>query len=198
MEIIIHRINKIKELKEIDKNFGLEIDIRTKNSKIILNHEPYSQGDLLENYLSNYKHGTLILNIKEAGIEDDVLRMVKNFTNIKNFFLLDVEIPYLFKCMEKNEKNVAVRLSMYEPIDLAKKFSSKFNWLWIDTYKSLPINKKDLKIINKFKKCLVCPERWGMENKIKHYYKIIKKYNVNIDSVMTSKKFSNTWLNLIK
>ena len=61
MEIIVHRINKIKELKKIPINFGVEIDIRSHKSKLILNHEPYKSGDSLDIFLNNYKHGTLIL-----------------------------------------------------------------------------------------------------------------------------------------
>ena len=86
MEIIIHRINKVKELKKIDIKFGTEIDIRTKNSKLILNHEPYSTGDTLINYLDEYKHGTLILNIKESGIEDDVIKIIKRYKKINKYF----------------------------------------------------------------------------------------------------------------
>ena len=51
MEIIIHRINNIKDLKKINTNYGCEIDIRADKSKLILNHDPYKSGDKLENYL---------------------------------------------------------------------------------------------------------------------------------------------------
>ena len=71
MEFIIHRVNKIKDLKSLPKKFGVEIDIRTKGSKLILNHEPFNKGDILENYLENYGHKTLVLNLKEAGIEKE-------------------------------------------------------------------------------------------------------------------------------
>ena len=43
MEFIIHRINKIKDLKSLPKKFGVEIDIRTMGSKLILNHEPFNK-----------------------------------------------------------------------------------------------------------------------------------------------------------
>ena len=39
MELIIHRINKIKDLKKIPTIYGTEIDIRAFGSKLILNHE---------------------------------------------------------------------------------------------------------------------------------------------------------------
>ncbi len=101
-EFIIHRINTISQLKNLDKKFGVEIDIRSFKSKLILNHEPYSKGDFLDDYLENYKNKTLILNIKESGIEDDVLKSIKKF-NIKSFFLLDIEFPYIFKLIKKKK-----------------------------------------------------------------------------------------------
>ena len=157
MEIIVHRVNSIKKLKKIPNNFGAEIDLRVYQSKIILNHEPFKSGDTLDNFLKHYNHGTLILNIKEDGIEDEVIEKV-NKAKIKSFFLLDVEFPYIFKCLKKRQKNIAIRFSENETIETAKLLRNKFKWLWIDTVTKLPLNKKNLRIINKFKSCLVCPE----------------------------------------
>ena len=83
MEIIIHRVNTLNELKDIHPRYGVEIDIRSHASDLVLNHEPFSRGDRLIDYLDEYKHGTLILNIKESGIEDSVIELVKNHSNIK-------------------------------------------------------------------------------------------------------------------
>ena len=77
MEFIIHKVNFIKNLHEIPMHYGCEIDIRTNGSELILNHDPLKKGDNLLNYLDEYKHGTLVLNIKESGIEDLVLNEVK-------------------------------------------------------------------------------------------------------------------------
>ena len=90
MEIITHRINSIKLLRKIPEKYGVEIDLRTNGSKIILNHESSSRGDTFKNYLENYRHGTLILNIKEAGIEEEVEKMLAK-NKIKSYFLLDVD-----------------------------------------------------------------------------------------------------------
>ena len=100
MEIIAHRINKISKLKNLPKKFGAEIDLRSHGSKIVLNHDPFKPGEKLEDYLSNYNHGTLILNVKESGIEMDVIKLAKKY-NIKNFFLLDVEMPFI--CVNKKK-----------------------------------------------------------------------------------------------
>ena len=38
MEIVAHRINLINELLEVPMKYGCEIDIRSQDSKLILNH----------------------------------------------------------------------------------------------------------------------------------------------------------------
>jgi len=198
MEIIIHRVNTIKKLRSISNNFGTEIDIRTSSSKLILSHEPFAKGDSLENYLSEYKKGTLILNIKESGIEQSVLKLIKKY-KIKSYFLLDVEFPYIFKTLdEKLNKNIAVRFSEYEPINLSNKLINRVNWIWLDTYKKFPLNYKNLKFIKKFKSCLVCPERWNRQRDIKKYYLLMKKLKFMPDAIMTSLGCSKIWLKLYK
>ena len=90
MELIIHRVNTINELRDIPREYGTEIDIRACGSNLILNHEAFQTGERFEDYLDEYTHATLILNIKEAGIEDEVLRQVRLHNQIKSYFLLDV------------------------------------------------------------------------------------------------------------
>lgn len=192
MEFIIHRINKVKELKKIPNIYGTEIDIRCKGSKLILNHEPCKSGDTLENYLENYNHKTLVLNIKESGIEKDVLKLVKK-NLIKSYFLLDAEMPYIYSATKKGEKNIAIRFSEYEDISLSKYFKNKLEWIWIDTTTILPINNKNKKILTSFKSCIVCPDRWGRKKDIKLYKKKLKKINFKPTAVMTSKNCLKYW-----
>ena len=193
MEIIIHRVNKIKELKKISTNFGAEIDIRTSGSNLILGHDPFTKGDMLLDYLENYKHKTLVLNIKEAGIEKNVLNLVKKHS-IKSYFLLDVEMPYMYSATKRGQKNIAVRFSEYESLDITKYFISKLNWVWIDTVTKLPINNNNTKILSKFKSCIVCPERWGRKKDIKPFKKKLLKLKFKPTSVMTSLKCVNEWI----
>ena len=192
MEFIIHRINKIKDLKSLPKKFGTEIDVRTMGSKLILNHEPFNKGDILENYLENYEHKTLVLNLKEAGIEKEVLKLVKTHL-IKSFFLLDVEMPYMYLATKNGQKNIAVRFSEYESLDLAKYFQGKLDWVWIDTVTKLPINLNNAKILSKFKSCIVCPERWGRKKDIKRYKKKLFKLKFKPTSIMTSLDCVDEW-----
>ena len=196
MELIIHRVNKINSLKNIPFNYGVEIDIRSYKSNLILNHEPYENGDKLSDYLDEYKHGTIVLNVKQTGIEDDVLNLIKKY-KIKSYFLLDVEMPYLYNSIINRKKNLAVRYSEYEDIKNAKNFTNKVKWVWIDTVTKLPLDNSTIKVLKKFKSCLVCPERWGRENDIKKYYFNMKKLNFLPTAVMTSLNSSDIWYKLI-
>tara|TARA_B100000965_G_scaffold393567_1_gene404646 strand:- start:635 stop:1219 length:585 start_codon:yes stop_codon:yes gene_type:complete len=194
MEIIAHRINSIDKLKNLPKNFGAEIDIRSYQSDLILNHEPYKTGNYLHEFLENYNHKTLVLNIKEAGIENDVLKMVESFS-IKSYFLLDVEFPYIFYSFKNNISNIAIRFSEFEDINIANKLVNKFDWIWVDTVNKLPINQHNLDIIKKYKSCLVCPERWNRPEDIINYKKKFKEIGYTPDAVMTNLKYVQSWLN---
>ena len=79
MQIICHRINTISELKNIPKEYGVEIDVRAFGTKLILNHEPHQYGDELEEYLQNFDHAFVIFNIKEERRGFKSLRVTHNF-----------------------------------------------------------------------------------------------------------------------
>ncbi len=195
MEIIIHRINKISDLKKIKFKYGTEIDIRSQGSDLILNHEPFLRGDKLSDYLDEYNHGTLILNVKEQGIENEVLRLVNERSKIKSYFLLDAEFPFIFKSSRDGEKNIAIRFSEDESIETVKEYINRVNWVWIDTITKLPVNSENKVVLNNFKKCLVCPERWGRSNDIENYKYLFSNLHFELDAVMTSLNNIRRWTN---
>ena len=192
MDIVAHRINLINELSKVPMKYGCEIDIRSQDSKLILNHEPYLLGDNLVDYLDNYKHGLLVLNIKEAGIENDVLQLVRE-RNISSFFLLDVEYPYLYRSSRLGERAIAVRFSEDEPIELVYKYKKLVDWVWVDTNTKLPIDSNNTLALSSMKTCLVCPERWGRPNDIIPYRQSMKTLGFNPNAVMTNLKYTHLW-----
>jgi len=192
MEIVAHRINLINELLEVPVKYGCEIDIRSKDSKLVLNHEPYLSGDNLVDYLDNYKHGLLVLNIKEAGIENDVLQLVRE-RNIPSFFLLDVEFPYLFRASRLGERAIAVRFSEDEPIELVYNYNKLVDWVWVDTNTKLPIDSNNALVLSSIQTCLVCPERWGRPNDIIPYRQSMKSLGFSPNAVMTNLKYTHLW-----
>ena len=73
MIIIKHRVNLIKELKRTDKNLGVEIDLRSGPSGIYLHHDPFKKGELFSKWIRCYSHKLLVLNVKEEGLENQIL-----------------------------------------------------------------------------------------------------------------------------
>ena len=190
MEYIAHRINTIKELKEIPKEYGIEIDLRDYGDKIILQHDPFKDGEDFEEFLKNYDHGTIILNIKSENIEHKVLGILKKH-NIEKYFFLDSSFPMIYHLSKSDEKNIALRFSEFEGIDTILKMTGKIKWVWIDCFTKLPINSENYKLLkeNGFKICLVSPELQGQNEKIESYKKYLKNEGVIFDAICT--KFYN-------
>ena len=184
MEFIAHRINTIDELLKVPKNYGVEIDIRDFGKKLILNHDPFEDGDTLEDYLEHYDHGTLILNIKSERIEYKVLEMLNKY-KIKKYFFLDSSFPMIYLLTKDNEKNVALRFSEYEGIDTILAMSDKVDWIWVDCFTKLPINIVNYKILKQhgFKLCLVSPELQGQEEKLEVYKEFLKNEGIIFDAI---------------
>ena len=85
MYFIAHRINNINELKKLNNQFGIEIDIRDQSGNLIVVHDPFKKGVKLDHFLKNYKHKILIANIKSERIEDKVIQLFKKY-KVKNYF----------------------------------------------------------------------------------------------------------------
>ena len=77
MIIIKHRVNTIESLKKTSKEFGVEIDLRSNNKEIYLNHDPFKKGEKLSNWLKYFKHKLIVLNVKEEGLEKFILKELK-------------------------------------------------------------------------------------------------------------------------
>ena len=90
---------------------------------------------------------------------------------------------------------MAVRFSEFEDINTVLALKDKVDWVWIDTFTELPLDKEShikLKDAN-FNICLVSPERWGRAEEIKKYVDFFKKNNIIIDAVMTEMRYVNEW-----
>ena len=160
MLFIAHRINTINELKYIPLEYGVEIDIRDKDNDLILQHDPFKDGELFEDYLKHFKHSFIILNIKSEGIEFKVLEYLKKY-NIKNYFFLDCSIPMINKLINFGENNIAIRYSEYEPVEFINNFKDKCKWLWVDCFTEYPLLTDS--ILKDFKCCIVSPKLQNRE-----------------------------------
>jgi hypothetical protein len=184
-QIVIHRVNTVSRLGDVPPRFGAEIDVRADGSRLYLSHDPFVPGESLIDFLDAYHHGLLVLNIKEAGIEAEVLRLVREH-GIREYFLLDVEFPYLYRASRQGERHIAVRYSEDEPIELAERYSGRVDWVWIDTNTRLPLDPGVIDRLRGLQTCLVCPERWGRPQDIATYRRAMADIGFTPDAVMTA------------
>ena len=129
MQIICHRLNSIKSLNKTDPKFGVEVDIRTNGNDLVIHHDPFVDGDSFEKWIKNYRHKTLILNVKEEGLEERLIKIMECHA-IEDYFFLDQSIPFLIKTSTSNPR-CAVRVSEFERIQAALKFSERVDWVWV-------------------------------------------------------------------
>lgn len=190
--IVIHRVNKRSLLDKIPRHYGAEIDIRAEGSSLILHHDPFRGGERFDDWLTEYQHGLLVLNIKEAGIESEVIRMVEA-RGVKQFFLLDVEFPYVYRATRTGEHRIALRYSEDEAIETVLNYRGKIDWVWIDTNTRLPVNAQVVEQLAGFKTCLVCPERWGRPKDIAQYIQQLALVRFPLNAVMTSMNHAAEW-----
>lgn len=193
---VVHRVNTVKELEKVPKNYGVEIDLRDYGSEIILNHDPFLGGESFEAYCKEYDHALMILNVKSEGIEEHILEILKKY-KVKNYFFLDITFPTIFKLSKKGEKNIAVRFSEFEPIQTVLSLKKMVKWVWVDTFTKLPLTRNDYLIMKKlgFKIFLVSPDRWKRPKDIVKYGKYLKENKIAIDAVMSSLDLLKKWDN---
>jgi hypothetical protein len=182
MLIIKHRVNTSKELLKLDSEFGVEVDIRTFGQRLVVSHDPYNdKAEDFKNWITLYSHQTLIINIKEEGLEDSVEKILDQYPLI-DYFFLDQSIPYMVKNLRKNKFKTSIRFSDLESIEslqlVIENLSCKPNWIWIDDFTGTWQHLDNLKKIdlNGIKTCIVSPELQGRDlyseaEKIRKHFK---------------------------
>lgn len=185
MILVKHRINTIDKLKKSGVQYGIEIDVRSYNKKIILNHEPLENGVKFISWCKYFNHKILIINIKEEGLEEKILKILTKY-RIKNFFFLDQSFPFLIKKKKIVKKRTALRYSNFESLKTCILNKNYANWIWIDLFGFLKLNIKEIKLLKKnFKVCLASPELSNSISK-KKLNKFIQKYkSIAFDAVCT-------------
>lgn len=161
MKIIQHRVNTIDQLTSVASQYGIEIDLRTNNNDIILHHDPFCEGERLEDFLSHYKHSGIILNTKEEGMEQRLIGLMNQF-GIEDYFFLDLSLPFLVKTLKNGCLKVAIRFSEYEPLEFVSKFQDWAEWVWVDCFSSNILTPEAYAYLHRhFKICIVSPELQG-------------------------------------
>lgn len=190
MNFISHRRNTIEELNATPTEYGAEVDIRSDNGKLIIHHDPFASGDDFEEWIQHYQHGTLILNVKEEGLEARLIDLMKKY-GLENYFFLDQSFPFLVKWSKLGERRCAVRVSEFESIETALTLAGKIDWVWVDCFTKFPLSGEDAKRLQDadFKLCLVSPELQGRaaEIAIPELAKLLAEHQIAADAICTKK-----------
>lgn len=195
-EYIAHRVNTIHELKKIPSEYGVELDLRDDlEGNLYLSHNPFEEGESFESYLREYHHGTMILNVKSERIEHKILELLEKYA-VKDYFFLDSSFPMIKLLSDMGERNIAVRYSEYEGIDTVERMAGKVDWVWVDTFSCLPLDKESYKRIKAlgYKLCLVSPELQGQPEKLMKYAKQITENDICFDAVCTKVYRIREWM----
>ena len=190
MQIIAHRKNTIEELSQTPTQFGIEVDIRSWEKELTIHHDPFAQGEDFKEWLKHYQHQILILNVKEEGLEAQLIELMKEH-NISNYFFLDQSFPFLVKWAKLGEKRLAVRVSEYESINTALSLKDKVDWIWVDCFTHFPLSSEEAKQLKQanFKLCLVSPELQGRnaESEIPALKELLGTLGISVDAVCTKR-----------
>lgn len=190
MELICHRRNTVSELLATDSKYGVEVDIRSSGDRLIIHHDPYTAGERFDNWINAYEHGTLILNVKEEGLESRLIALMQT-KGITDYFFLDQSFPFLVKWSNAGERRCAVRVSEFESIETALTLAGKVDWAWVDCFTQFPLASQDATTLKRagFKLCVVSPELQGRDANVEipNLISLLKKRNIVADAVCTKR-----------
>jgi hypothetical protein len=188
--LIAHRRNTIDELRATPRNLGVEVDIRSSGSELIIHHDPLKPGPRFLDWFDTYEHGLLILNVKEEGLEGPLLAAMKARKK-EDFFFLDQSFPFLIKTARAGERRCAVRVSEFESIDTALNLAGLVEWVWIDCFSRFPLSADDARRLQKggLRLCLVSPELQGRTDpaEVVAMRALITNLDITVDAVCTKR-----------
>ena len=190
MKLISHRRNTIAELQATPHHYGVEVDIRSEGQQLIIHHDPFTPGESFDAWADAYRHGTLILNVKEEGLEARLIALMKA-KGIDDYFFLDQSFPFLVKWSRLGERRCAVRVSEFETIETALTLAGKVDWVWVDCFSRFPLEAEDavrLKAAG-FRLCLVSPELQGRDaqHEIPALQQLLADRHIVADAVCTKR-----------
>lgn len=133
--IFLHRQNKNVNSKAL----GIEIDVRSGQTGIMVCHEVANIAQThwdLKYFVNQFKNKKVIVNIKESGIEEEVIEILNKHK--VDYYFLDSQIPDIIR-LAKKYPNISskfiIRISNYESINNSLLEFIKPDYVWIDWFK---------------------------------------------------------------
>lgn len=194
MKFMAHRINTVAELKTVPTEYGIELDLRDHGDRLILQHDPFKDGEDFDEYLKHFRHGTLNLNIKSERIEHRVQELMHKY-KIEDYFFLDSSFPMIHLLASQGERKLALRYSEWEGMDVLKAMKGRVDWVWVDCFTRIPLDAKTFQEIKDlgYRTCFVSPELQGRPEDIPAYIQQLDNEGIAFDIVCTKLKNIPQW-----
>ena len=161
LRIYRHRVNTIADLDATPMSLGIELDLRSDGDRVIVTHDPFTDGPTIEEFFPHVGPRPCIFNVKCEGIEERVVSLAAKHA-IDDFFFLDLSVPATVKLVRKGERRIGVRYSEFEPIEGVLAWTGKASWAWVDCFTDFPRDPVAwAKLAAAFRVCLVSPELQG-------------------------------------
>lgn len=196
MKFIAHRVNTLEDLRRLPTEYGVELDLRDSlDGSVYISHNPFEPGENFEDYLKEYRHGTMILNIKSERIEPKVTELMQKY-RLEDYFYLDSSFPMIYTMAKAGQRRIALRVSELEGLDTVRNMAGKVDWLWVDCFTKIPINKSEydeLKSLG-YKLCFVSPELEGRDEAIEEYKRALADRGMVMDAICTKSYNIPRWL----
>lgn len=191
MRIYQHRVNTIGQLRSVPTNLGVEIDVRSDGDSLVLSHDPFMRDLVLfDDWLVNYCHNGIIVNIKEEGLEERILELLTSHS-VEDYFFLDQSFPFLMRTIRRGELRSAVRVSDFESAETASNLNLRPDWVWLDSFTGNWHHLSEVKnLVSKgYKTCLVSPELQGrnIDEEYDSINDVVRTLGLKLDAVCTKK-----------
>jgi hypothetical protein len=186
-----HRINTLAALDRVAPTTGIEFDLRSDGARVIVTHDPFTDGPTIEEFFPRIGARPCIFNVKCEGIESRVMELAATH-GIEDFFFLDCSIPAAMKLSRAGENRFAVRWSEVEPIEGVLAWADRARWVWVDCFDAYPGSDDDwARVTSAFDVCLVSPELQGHgEQAIPRFRDAVANYDVTA----ICSKFPERWI----
>lgn len=156
-------------VRAFEGGYGVETDLRDQAGRVVIAHDLplgetlFTFDEFLELYLEMNSPGTLALNIKADGLQNEIRRSLLHY-GVKNYFVFDMAVPDALGYL-KVGLTAFTRHSEYES---PPSFYEESSGVWIDSFNSDWIGKEviDAHVAAGKSVALVSPELHGREHKM--------------------------------
>ena len=202
MEIFLHRQNDTSLFNEE----GIEVDVRSSRLGLVLNHDRLNHNMLypiLENKLKFLKNKKVILNIKESGIEEELIEMMADI----DYYFLDSQIPDIIRLSRKFPSishRFIIRISDVEFTTTNMLNLVKPKYVWLDYSKFSDFNSNEynqhvrrlIYLLPKYQNYIVVsPELYSLDYSV-HIEDVKTAVSRYIPSFSVCTKYTQLWRTL--